>query len=264
MRRRAADRFPQVRFADALEPLSIVDGETVRSPSLRFYEARREAGEFERMHATVLTSPVIAFVDEFTNNGYDGLKAAAQLKLPRIEATAHERRRWVDSVLGHPIVHEYLRRRQNLDFVGRRVTKERLILELERIALSNLADYVALDTEGRVAFSFDTRDREIMSAVSELTTKRARGRSVLDETKLKFHDKVDAIKELLRRYEVEEKVVSLTEGFPSSLFPGSGQPGGASDAPALEIRILPVPSGAFIPAPMPPHERQSGGNPTLD
>lgn len=225
----------------------------IASPSLHVVEARDALMKLEREYAGKLTPQIIDFVNFYVTNGYDAL-AAARMVLPKDEGKYKGRcRYWSNLWLGEKCVKEAIRLRHAADYSARRLTKERLVEELELIATANMSDYVADDWAGNPQIAFDKTDRRRMAAVAKLRTKASSEGSEREGTKrelteitFELHDKQKAIYKLLELYEAEEKVgidTKETIPFANAVF---------SDSRPLILKIVPVPSGQFVPAPAEP------------
>jgi len=86
-----------------------------------------------------------------------------------------------------------------------KITPKRTIQEMVFIALSNIADYVDWDKSGRMVMkSKDELTREQTSAIKEINTRRdANGNFYV--AKLKFHPKIEAIRDLMKHFGLFEK-----------------------------------------------------------
>lgn len=226
----------------------------IASPSLHVMEARAALAEHETKYAAQLTPQVVQFLSVYLTNGYDVVGAAKAANAPEPKAYPSRRKWWGNQILSQKWAKEAIRLRHAADYSARRLTKERLIEELELIATANMSDYVADDWAGNPQIAFDKTDRKRMAAVAKLRTKASSEGSEREGTKrelteitFELHDKQKAIQRLLDLYEAEEKAgIDPNPGIPfaNALFDGGSQP--------LLLKIVPVPSGQFVPAPAEP------------
>lgn len=256
---KGAPRGPRLgRLSDGAPVLRQADNPFVYArtfPSSAVLDCRLRLEAFEVDHAPIFTERVVVFLNEYAVNGFDAGRAAAAAGAPAPKSTPSERRAWAATILANPIVREGMRLRGLIDYYTRRVTRDRLMEELEAIALSNMADYLVRAPGGLPTVDFDLTNRRAMAAVSKYTVKEmkeGRGTSAADvlETRFELHDKKGAIIELLKRLDAED-TPRIADNLDPPMISAS-----AYDTPTSSIRFViePIPSGQFIGAPVEPPE----------
>ena len=261
MVKRASDGLDAVRELDRCRSVEIQRGCSVASPSLMRLRADLALRNFEVRFAAELSEAHKKFARYYVNSGYDAQVAATAAEVPHKNATAAERKAFIDATLTHTYVQEYLRLYSEADMHFRLRSVEEAMHELENIAFSRPSDYMEELPNGMYRVKLDLADKDKMAAISKIKTvavpvftNEGEPDGTVAGIQVEFHDKLGALKEVIKFHETRNLIATN----PYLISDSEMLPRAASTAVAREttfkVVVTPVPTGFFIPAPPAPHE----------
>lgn len=201
-----------------------------------------------------LTTQQRMFVESYLSNKLNATQAAFDsgfaAGVDNLEAARIGRR-----VLARPYIQNVLK--LALDYYGEstKIRRADLIDELKKIAFYNPADFFKKNDNGDAYVDLPLDDRDKMAAIGEIqidVVKEGRGDDAREILKIKFkpHDKMGAIRDLL-------KIADRDEGVVERNIDGSTVTNTTNNFAVQTFNILPVPRGEFIPAPPNPYAAQT-------
>lgn len=196
------------------------------------------------------------FLDSYITHGQDGLAAAREARLVGDDEPDSAANHAAARLLRKPYMVKAVEAWFEWSAARAEIQAPELIRGLLPLATSNMADYVSKD--GDIALPI--HDRALMAAVKEIrvdVVRQGRGEDAryVEKISLKLYDKVDATMKLLK--------LMGHDG-------AQDQPGtqvnvqqNNTNTIAVNLQIMPVPSGQFLPAPEKPEGSMIAREPIL-
>lgn len=203
----------------------------------------------------MLTTQQRMFVESYLSNKMNATIAAFESGFAK-DVSNQEAARIGRRILARPYIQNVIALAIDYYSESTKVRRADLINELKKIAFYNPADFFKKNENGDAYVDLPLDDRDKMAAIGEIqidVVKEGRGDDAREILKVKFkpHDKMGAIRDLLKIADRDEGIVDRTSD-------GSPVVNSTTNNYAVQtFNILPVPRGEFIPAPANPYEAQT-------
>lgn len=182
------------------------------------------------------------FLDSYITHGQDGLAAAREARLVGDDEPDKAANQAAARLLRKPYMVEALAAWFEWSAARAKIQAPALIRELIPLATSNMADYI--NSDGDV--SLPVHDRALMAAVKEIkvdVVRQGKGEDAryVEKISFKLYDKADAVMKLL-------KLIGHDAAQDQPATQVNVQQNNNNHT-TVNLQIMPVPSGQFLPAP---------------
>jgi phage terminase small subunit len=167
----------------------------------------------------------LAFIDEWMLD-FNGCRAMLRAGITSKRAVA---RVYASLYLDRPHVQLEIARRRKCSAARLEQSRERIIEELQRIALANIDDIVDWGRRGLLVRTSATLAKHHKSAIAEISETRGRAGRTL---RVKMHPKIDAITQFLKQISPSSHEAGLSTGGGSTIVIEGGPTG-------LEVAVNP-------------------------